>query len=248
MITRLAAIALWVLGAAFAVAQAPAKIYYDVAHGEAPPPGPMADLARKLGFSVSTATGPITPDALAGSRLVYLRAPSQAFAAPEKEAIVSFVQRGGSLLLVLDEERRQSLAGTGVNDILAPLGLKLTDDTPYLHNCGGVARAGEINKGDRELPFSGGRAVEGGTPFAWQLDAEGKPAQPFAAFNTLSGGGRVVVMGEGMASLFLGDPAGQRLTGVPRDPARTTFWGRDSLVFMEEVFTWLLAGGPAAGR
>jgi hypothetical protein len=141
---------------------------------------------------------------------------------------------------VLDKESRQSLATTGVNDVIAPFAMRLTPDTEYVHNCGGIAKAGEINSADRELPYSGGRAVEGGTPFAYQLDRNGKPAQPFAAWKRLDGGGRIVVMAEGMASLFLGTPEGQRLTGIPRDPAGTSYWGKDSTVFMEEVLAWLV--------
>lgn len=186
-------------------------------------------------------SGVIDAPALAGHRLVYLRAPNTEITAAEREAIVAFVKKGGSLLLVLDEERRQSLATTKVNELLAPFGLSLTADTPYLHNTGAIARAGEIVRADRELPFSGGRAVEGGTPFAWQLDTSGKPAQPFAAFTKVPGGGRVVVMGEGMASLFMGVPDGVRLTGIPRDPTGTTYWGKDSAAFMADVLSWLLA-------
>jgi hypothetical protein len=117
--------------------------------------------------------------------------------------------------------------------------MRLTPDTRYLHNQGARAKAGEINNADREVPFSGGRAVEGGTPFAFQLDENGKLAQPFGAHMRLDGGGRIVVLGEGMASLFMGDPAGVRLSGVPRDPSRTTYWGKDSDIFMEEVLAWL---------
>jgi hypothetical protein len=43
------------------------------------------------------------------------------------------------------------------------------------------AKVGEINKADREVPFTGGRAVDGGPAFAFQLDKEGKPSQPFGA-------------------------------------------------------------------
>jgi hypothetical protein len=149
------------------------------------------------------------------------------------------VKGGGSLLLVLDEERRQSLEKTGVNNLIAPFGMRLTPDTEYLHNCGGIAKAGEINKADRELPFSGGRAVEGGTAFAFQLDKDGKPAQPFGAYKRLDNGARIVVLGEGMASMFLGVRGGVRLTGVPHDPTRTIYWGQDSAIFMEELLMWL---------
>lgn len=215
------------------------RLVYDQAHGEGAP-GPLARIAKKLGIEIAPSQQEITATVLEGAKLLYLRAPSQPFSAAEKESIVAFVKKGGSLLLVLDEEQRQSLSKTGVNGVIAPFGMQLTPDTPYVHNCGALAKAGEINKADRELPFSGGRAVEGGTAFAWQLGQDGKPAQPFASFQKLDHGGRIVVMGEGMASLFLGKKEGQRLTGVPRDPAKTTYWGQDSAIFMEEVLAWLI--------
>jgi uncharacterized damage-inducible protein DinB len=215
------------------------RLYFDQAHGESDPPPPMNELAGRMGLEINSSKEPISPESLKGSRMLFLRAPSKSFAPAEKEAIVTYVKTGGALLLVLDEESRQSLATTGVNDLIAPFGMKLTPDTPYLHNCGAVAKAGAFIKADREIPYSGGRAVEGGTPFAYQLDKDGKPAQPFAAWNQVDGGGRVIVMGEGMVTLFLGVPEGQRLTGKPREPQGTTYWGKDSAVFMEEVFTWL---------
>jgi hypothetical protein len=216
------------------------KLFYSQAHGETPPPGPMTDIAKQLQLEIVTNAQPITELVLRSYKLVYLRAPSKEFATEEKEALIAFVRAGGSLLLVLDEEERQSLAKTGVNDIIAPFGLRLTHDTPYLHNCGALAKKGIINKADRELPFSGGRAVEGGTPFAWQLDKDGKTAQPFAAFKKVKKGGRIIVLAEGMASMFLGKSEGQRLTGVVRDATKTTYWGKDSKIFMEEIISFLI--------
>jgi hypothetical protein len=61
----------------------------------------------------------------------------------------------------------------------------------------------------------------------------------FAAFATV-GKGKVIVLGDAMTTLFLGTPEGVRLTGVPRDPTRTTYWGKDSGVFIEELFAWLI--------
>jgi hypothetical protein len=218
----------------------PASVYFDRAHGEGPVSAPMSALATRLGFTIHEGTGPIDGAALSGHRVVYLRAPDAEFTEPERAALIAFVKAGGSLLLVLDEEQRQKTAVTRVNDILAPFGLTLTGDTPYLHNTGAVTRAGDVAKGAYELPYSGGRAVDGGTPFAWQLDAEGKPAQPFAAYATAPGGGRVIAMGEGMATIFLGTPEGKRLSGPPRDARNTVYWGKDSEVFMTDVFNWLL--------
>ena len=67
------------------------------------------------------------------------------------------------------------------------------------------------------------------------------PAEAFAAFKKLPKRGRIVVMGEAMASILLGTLAGERLSGVPRDAQNTTYWGKDSEIFMDEVMTWLLA-------
>ncbi|MCC6538744.1 MAG: DinB family protein [Bryobacterales bacterium] len=216
------------------------KVYYDQAHGELGPHADIAGIAARVGFHVSVSEQSITPASLQKARLLYLRAPSKEFSRAEKDAIVAFVKAGGSLLLVVDEEQRQPLAATGVNDLIQPFGIRLTPDTPYVHNCGAIAKAGEINRADRELPYSGGRAVEGGTPFAFQLDQEGKPAQAFAASAKVEGGGRLVVMGEGMASIFLGQKQGVRLSGPPRDARNTVYWGQDSAIFMEEVLAWLV--------
>jgi hypothetical protein len=213
------------------------RLVFDQAHGEQAPPAHLYTIASKLGLDVQTSAEKITPGVLEGARILYLRAPSKEFTADETEAIVAFVKSGGSLLLVLDEERRQSLQKTGVNNLISPFGMRLTPDTEYMHNAGAIAKAGEINKADREVPFSGGRAVEGGTAFAFQLDREGKPSQPFGAYKRLENGGRIVVLGEGMASLFMGDAEGVRLSGSLN--AATAYWGKDSATFMEEVLAWL---------
>ena len=157
------------------------RLVFDQAHGERPPPGQFADIVKKLGLKIHASAEPITPNVLEGARILGLRGPSTEFTATETDAIVAFVKGGGSLLLVLDEERRQSLEKTGVNNVMSPFGMRLTPDTEYLHDNGGVAKAGEINKADREVPFSGGRAVEGGKAFVFQLDKAGKPSLPFGA-------------------------------------------------------------------
>jgi hypothetical protein len=213
------------------------RVIFDQAHGEQPPPAQLEPLVKKLGLEMHTSAAPITSAVLEGARILYVRAPSGEFTDAEAAAIAAFVKGGGSLLLVLDEERRQSLEKTRINNVIGPFGLRLTPDTEYLHNNGAVAKAGEINKADRQVPFSGGRAVEGGTPFAYQLDKEGKPWHPFGAYKRIDNGGRVVVLGEGMASLFLGDPNAVRLSGDLKNI--TPYWGPDSAMFMEEVLGWL---------
>jgi hypothetical protein len=216
--------------------QARVRMVFDQAHGEQPPPNQLEPLATKLGLEVQTSAAAITPAVLEGARILYVRAPSGEFTDAEVGAIVAFVKSGGSLLLVLDEERRQSLAKTHVNAFISPFGMQLTPDTEYLRNPGAVAKAGEINTADRYVPYDGGRAVEGGTPFAYQLDKEGKPSHPYGAYKRVDGGGRIIVLGEGMASLFLGDPHAVRLSFDQKNPA---WYGPDSAIFMEEVIAWL---------
>jgi hypothetical protein len=228
------------LAIALPATSAPSRVVYDLGHGQTSVITQMSELGRKLGFEIDPVAGPLTTEALRGARLLYLRAPIKPYAEEEKKAVVDFVRGGGSLLVVMDEERRTSLDGTGINDVISPLGFELSADSEYLHNAGAVAKAGPINRGERELPYSGGRAVAGGTAFAWQLDRDGKTAHPFASFAQL-GSARVIVMSEAMASAFLGKPEGVRLSGVPRDPQNTVFWGKDSALFTEEVFAWLLS-------
>lgn len=219
------------------------RMLHDLSHGQRPFAAdlPMGALLKKNGLTLDETKTPLTAEALAGVRVLYVRAPQTAFTPEETATVVEFVRKGGSLLLIVDEESRPgSPKAPEVNGLITPFGLKLTPDTPYLHNCGGLVKAGAINRADREIPYSGGRAVEGGKPFAWRLDENGKPAEAFATSTVLENGAKVVVMGEAMASLLvLGKPEGVRLTGVPRDPRNTTYWGKDSEVFMEEVLAWL---------
>jgi hypothetical protein len=220
--------------------RAPDRICGDTAHGEAPLDARYTSIATTLGAEIAAVAVPITPASLEACRVLVMRVPVLEVTPDERAAIVVFVRKGGSLLVAFDEERRAPLATTRVNDVIAPFGLQLTADTEYLHNTGAIAKQGVINAADRELPFSGGRAVEGGTPFAWQLDADGEPGQVFAASATVDGNGKVIVLGDAMAMLFLGTPDGERLTGVPRDPSRTTYWGKDSTIFVEELLAWLV--------
>jgi hypothetical protein len=229
-----------------AQAQAPAgagssiRICADQAHGQAPLTPQYGRIATNLHAEIATVDAPTTAAVLKGCRLLVLRVPVLEIKPEERDAIVTFVREGGSLLLAFDEERRAPLETTRVNDVITPFGLKLTADTEYLHNNGAIIRRGAISAGDRELPFSGGRAVEGGSPFGWQLDKDGKPGQVFAASTTVGKAGKVVVLSDAMATLFLGSAEGVRLTGVPRDPTRTTYWGKDSAIFMEELLAWLI--------
>ena len=186
----------------------------------------------------------IGPVALTETRLLELGPYDRTFSKEDKQTIIDFVERGGSILAVIDEEVRTPLLPHGMNDILRHFGLEFTGDTAYLHNCGARALTSIINTSDRDLPYSGGRAVKGGTAFAWRLDENGKPAEPYGAFIETTNGGRIIALSEGMAALGLGTKEGERLSGIPRDPTKTTYWAKDTEVFKREVRNWLLKVTP----
>jgi hypothetical protein len=219
----------------------PIKVIADRAHGDFSVKPQLSAIAAKLNLELKTNSEPITASTLRDARLLLVMMPTKPFAAEEKAVIVEYVKGGGSLLVVLDEERRQSLEKTGVNDLITPFGLKLTADLAAPHNCGGLAKAGVIHATDREVPYSGGRAVEGGNPFAWQLGRDGQRGKAFATHQELGNGARLVVLGEAMAANFYGSQNGARLTGTT--PEDTTYWGKDSVVFMEEILSWLVKNG-----
>ena len=213
--------------------------YYDCAHGEREPNETIKMLVRELELDFCERKTEICPESLVGCKVLYLQAPATKLGVDEQTTIIEFVNSGGAMFLVLDEEVRQSLQETEVNNLIIPFGMMLTVDTPYLHNQGGMGQKGEILRADYELPYSGGRAVAGGTAFAYRLDKHGNAELPFASYKKLDSGGRIVVMGEGMPSIFLGTKEGKRLTGVDRDFRRTTYFGKDSLPFMRDILFWL---------
>ncbi|MEM7316319.1 MAG: hypothetical protein AAF497_24570, partial [Planctomycetota bacterium] len=163
---------------------------FTILNDAIPPLSKLKHFGKEVGYALKESKQSVSRDALKEASLLYLLGPTKRFADEEKQAVIEFVRDGGSLLVVVDESRRSSLAETQVNDMLSPFGLKLTSDTEYVHNCGGVAKAGTIHKHDLEIPFSGGRSVEGGTPFAFQIDRDGDLSHPFATQLEVSGGGR----------------------------------------------------------
>src|SRR2546422_6626113 len=57
--------------------KAAARIYFDQAHGEAPPPAPMADIGRRLGYTLDLVRDATTTESL--------RAASWSISAPPTE-------------------------------------------------------------------------------------------------------------------------------------------------------------------
>jgi hypothetical protein len=217
-------------------------IYFDCAHGNSSSyrnDAAYSAISRKHGARAVFSTSALNEEALVEASvvvLIFIPPVQQPLTDKDLAVLRSFVKQGGSILVITDEEQaaRVKLREMRLNELLMPHGLKLTDDTPSLENRGALAPASDIFSATREIPYSDGRSIEGGTPLAFVLDETGQPTNMVhTAFVTTPAGGKIVVMAEAMASLFLGGNDGQRLV-------KNKWWGKDSAVFMEEILTWML--------
>jgi hypothetical protein len=230
--------------------QAKPVLLFDLGHGqtyfsaeagrETPLQVTYRNMAQYLGAELRVTTQPLSKETLKDVRTLVLFAPLEPVEAAEAQAVVEFVQQGGGLMIGTDEDRRQNLSKTRLNDVMAPFNMKFTADTPYIHNRGAAAAAGRIHPGLREVPYSGGRAVEGGTAFSFILEPDGTPSKnAHASWMEVPGGGRVIAMGEMMAPLLLGEVNATRLGGGIRPNEFGPYWGKDSREFMLEIVSWL---------
>ncbi len=211
---------------------------YDAFHGQNPRNG---EVFNKLLPNDSSSVIEINSKEIGDSTFkdkygLILFSPTKTFLDKEKLAIVKYLQSGGSLLLIFDEERRTSLNGVGINDIIIPFGIEFTDDAPVRHNCGAIADSSFICAGKRELPYSGGRSIKGGNVIS-KVNYEGNYIH--CAYLKTPAGGKIIVMSDGMAGLLLGRPDGERFSGT--GPSDSKFWGKDSKVFMQEILQFMIS-------
>jgi hypothetical protein len=64
----------------------------------------------------------------------------------------------------------------------------------------GHTKAGIITDKSLKIPYHGARTVTGGTPFCFNDRSD---ANPFGTFKGVENGGKIVVMGDGMVSLYM---------------------------------------------
>jgi hypothetical protein len=160
--------------------------------------------------------------------------PTKPFQEEEKQVIKKFLKRGGSMLLIFDEERRTPL-NVGVNDFIRSFGVELTNNTPVRHNCGAIAESSEVCAERRELPYSGGRSITGGKVIS-RVNDDGNYIH--SAYTRLRQGGKLIVMSDGMAGLLMGGANGERFSGT--GPSDSKYWGKDSKIFMQEILSFLV--------
>lgn len=155
--------------------------------------------------------------------MLFIHSPGSKFSPDEVTAIKQYVEKGGSLFVVMEEDYWSTLDQVNVNDLVTPFGIKFKGDSPD-KSVGAHSVEGKITKKKYSIPSHGVRLVEGGTPFAYTNASPG--ANPFGVYTETKGGGKVVAMGEGMVSLYM-----------------TSWQGVDNYEcspFMGDVFAWLL--------
>jgi hypothetical protein len=182
----------------------------------------LTKTAASVNASVSYLKGAITTKDLDGCALVFIHIPSAQYTPGEVTAITKHIAGGGSLFLVMDQDMWSTLKQTNVNDLIAPFGIQFGGESPD-PLAGGHTKAGLITDKRLRISYHDARTVTGGTPFSFNDRSD---ANPFGTFTEVKNGGRIVVMGDGMVSLYM-----TSWEGVQDYQCQE---------FMQAVFRWLL--------
>ncbi|HEY9045375.1 MAG TPA: hypothetical protein VIN08_05745 [Ohtaekwangia sp.] len=161
--------------------------------------GELVKNATAFNADVSYSKGKLTPDVLAKTDVLFIHIPSAKYETDEVKAIQQYLQKGGSLLLVMDADYWSTLEQVNANDILSPYGIQFGKDSP-IAGAGGLAKISAITPKELSIPYHGARLVNGGTPFCYSKLTKD---EPFGTFTKLKSGGKIVAMGEGMVSLYM---------------------------------------------
>jgi hypothetical protein len=184
--------------------------------------GELTKTAASVDASLSYLKKEITPGDLKGCNLLFIHIPSAKYTPGEVSAISKYVAGGGSLFLVMDQDMWSTLDQVNVNDVIRPFGIQFGGEGPD-SLAGGHTKAGLITARSLKISYHGARTVTGGTPFSFNDRSD---ANPFGTFKEVPNGGRIVVMGDGMVSLYM-----TSWEGVQDYQCQE---------FMQDVFRWLL--------
>lgn len=219
------------------------KIYMDIAHGQKFWNDPtdmkgqdenwinrvkyMTEQFLKTASSVNAELfylkDEIKPEDLSDCDLLFIHIPSSKYTPNEIKAIAEYVKNGGSLFLVMDEDYWTTLNDANVNDIIKPFDIQFGNQSPDTL-LGGVTKAGLITEKALKITYLGGRIINGGNPFCFSI---AKEKYPFGVYKNLENGGKIIVMGDGMTSLYM-----------------TSWNGVNDFQcseFMHDTFKWLLS-------
>jgi hypothetical protein len=165
----------------------------------------------------------ITSAALKGCDLLWIHMPSAKFEEEEVKAIHDYLKKGGAMFIVMEVDYWSTLEQSNVNDIVNPFGIVYKENNPDNKSSGGHTDTGVVTSRSFKIPYHGARLVEGGTPFCY---SDSTRDNPFGVYKVVDRGGRIVAMGDGMASLYMTSWEGV----TDYEPS----------AFMNDVLGWLL--------
>ena len=180
----------------------------------------LRETASSLDASVDFLRSEITTEGLVSTDLLFIHMPSAQYSNNEVVAIEQYVQQGGSLFLVLDVDSWSTLEQTNVNDIIKPFDIQFGQDSSDSLSGGYTTPSAVVSK-KMDVIYHGGRLLEGGTAFCFNRQSD----EAFGTYQVTENGGKVIVMGDGMASLYMTEWEGANY------PTQQ---------FMTEVVQWLL--------
>lgn len=184
--------------------------------------GEFTKTATAVDASLSYLKKEITPEGLTGCDLLFIHIPSTKYTPGEVSAVSRYITGGGSLFLVMDQDMWSTLEQTNVNDLIRSFGMQFGGESPDAE-AGGHTKAGGITDKHLKISYHGARTVTGGTPFCFNDRSD---AYPFGTFMEVKDGGKIIAMGDGMASLYMTSWEGVR--------------DYQCQEFMQDVFRWLL--------
>jgi hypothetical protein len=184
--------------------------------------GELTKTATAVGASLSYLKKEVQPKDLEGCSLLFIHIPSAKYTPGEVSAITKYITGGGSLFLVMDQDMWSTLEQTNVNDLIRPFGIQFGGESPD-SLAGGHTKAGPITDKRLKISYHGAKTVTGGTPFCFNDRSD---TNPFGTFKQVENGGKVIVMGDGMVSLYM-----TSWEGVQDYQCQE---------FMQAVFRWLL--------
>ena len=184
----------------------------------------MSGEFKKTAASVDAEFGfakEFTPDVLEKCKIAFIQTPSLPYSDAEVKALQDYLKRGGALFLVMDVDYWSTLQQSNVNDIIKPFGIEYGGDVGDTLS-GGYAKKNQVITKPLKIPAHGIRTVKGGTPIAFSAHGD----IPLGVFRQIPKGGRLIVMGEGMVSLYMNE--WEEVTDYQCQE------------FMRDAFTWLV--------
>ena len=163
----------------------------------------MSGEFKKTAASVDAGFGfakEFTPGVLSRCKIVFIQTPSEQYTDAEIKALLDYLQGGGAMFLVMDVDYWSTLQQTNVNEIIKPFAIEYGGDVGDTLS-GGYAKKNQVITKPLKIPAHGIRTVKGGTPIAFSKHGN----IPLGVFKEIPKGGRLIVMGEGMVSLYMNE-------------------------------------------